>query len=81
MGACEADGTFETLDPGNGRMLARVAAAEAGDVYDAVGAARNAFRHSGWASMAPSDRAVILHRIADLMISTRLLSRKLNHLM
>jgi acyl-CoA reductase-like NAD-dependent aldehyde dehydrogenase len=59
--------TFVTLDPGNGRMLARVAAADAADVNAAVGAAHQAFRHSGWATMSNNDRAVILHRLADLV--------------
>ena len=60
-------GTFETLDPGNGRVLARVAAADAADIDAAVHAARHAFRHSGWASMSNNNRAVILHRLADLV--------------
>lgn len=60
-------GTFETVDPGNGRVLARVAAAEAADINDAVGAARYAFCHSSWATQPFNDRAVILHRLADLV--------------
>ena len=63
----KAGGTFETLDPGNGRVLARVAAADAMDIDAAVGAARHAFGHSGWATMSNNDRAVILHRLADLV--------------
>jgi acyl-CoA reductase-like NAD-dependent aldehyde dehydrogenase len=63
----KAGGTFETLDPGNGRVLARVSAADSTDIDAAVSAARHAFRHSGWASMASNDRAVILHRLADLV--------------
>jgi acyl-CoA reductase-like NAD-dependent aldehyde dehydrogenase len=63
----KAGGTFETLDPGNGRMLARVAAADATDVNAAVRAAHHAFRHSDWATMSNNDRAVILHRLADLV--------------
>lgn len=60
-------GTFETLDPGNGSVLARVAAADAMDVNAAVRAAHQAFRNSGWATMSNNDRAVILHRLADLV--------------
>jgi acyl-CoA reductase-like NAD-dependent aldehyde dehydrogenase len=63
----DAGGTFQSLDPGNGRMLARVAAADATDVDAAVRSAHHAFRHSGWASMPNNDRAVILHRLADLV--------------
>ncbi len=59
--------TFETLDPGNGTVLARIAAGDAADVELAVADAHAAFRRSGWATMPPNDRAVILHRLADLI--------------
>jgi aldehyde dehydrogenase (NAD+) len=59
--------TFETRDPGTGRVLARVAAGDAVDVDAAVSAAHEAFRRSGWATMPANDRAVILHRLADLI--------------
>lgn len=58
---------FETCDPGNGTVLARVAAAEVHDVNAAVCSAREAFRTSGWATMSANQRAVILHRLADLI--------------
>ncbi len=59
--------TFDTLDPGTGGILATLAAGDAGDVDAAVAAARKAFETSGWATMPPADRAVILHRLADLI--------------
>jgi len=59
--------TFETLDPGEGRVLAKVSAGDVADVEAAVAAAQVAFRKSGWATMPVSDRAVILHRLADLI--------------
>ncbi len=59
--------TFDTLDPGTGGVLATLAAADASDVDAAVGAARRAFTSSGWATMLPKDRSVILHRLADLI--------------
>jgi aldehyde dehydrogenase (NAD+) len=59
--------TFETRDPGEGKVLANVAAGEATDVDAAVAAADEAFRKSGWATMPVNDRAVILHRLADLI--------------
>jgi aldehyde dehydrogenase (NAD+) len=63
-----ADGkTFETRDPGTGQVLARVAAGDKTDVDRAVTAAQEAFRQSGWAQMPANDRAVILHRLADLI--------------
>jgi len=60
-------GGFETRDPGNGSVLAAVAAGDAPDVDRAVQAAHTAFRKSGWASMAADDRAAVLHRLADLV--------------
>jgi aldehyde dehydrogenase (NAD+) len=59
--------TFETRDPGEGKVLANVVAGEARDVEAAVAAAQEAFRKSGWATMPLNDRAVILHRLADLI--------------
>jgi len=59
--------TFETLDPGTGKHLATVAAAGSVDVDAAVTEARRAFNKSGWATMPAKDRAVILHRLADLI--------------
>jgi len=58
---------FDTLDPGTGERVASVAAGEAGDVDRAVQAARKAFEKSGWATMPANDRAVLLHRLADLV--------------
>lgn len=59
--------TFDAVDPGTGDVIAKVAAGDARDVDLAVQAARTAFRKSGWATMPPNDRAVILHRLADLI--------------
>jgi aldehyde dehydrogenase (NAD+) len=59
--------SFETRDPGEGKPIARVAAGDKRDVDEAVEAARTAFKKSGWATMPPNDRAVYLHRLADLV--------------
>lgn len=59
--------TFETFDPGKGTVLATVSAGDSADVSGAVAAAQEAFRKSGWATMPVNDRAVILHRLADLI--------------
>jgi len=63
-----ADGsTFEAVDPGDGSVLATVAEGKAEDVDRAVSAARKAFAESDWATMPANDRAVLLHRLADLV--------------
>jgi aldehyde dehydrogenase (NAD+) len=60
-------GRIETRDPGSGKVLAEVAAAEQEDVNRAVEAAQRAFKTSGWPELPANDRAVILHRLADLI--------------
>src|SRR5579859_1188925 len=59
--------TFVTRDPGTGKVIAPVASGEQSDVDDAVKAAQKAFVYGGWAEMPANDRAVILHRLADLI--------------
>src|ERR1700720_1066749 len=60
-------GVFRTFDPGTGEALAEIYEATPQDVDDAVGAAKQAFLNSGWANLAPNERAVYLHRLADLV--------------
>lgn len=60
-------GHFETRDPGTGEVLAEVAEGTAADIDRAVQAATTAFRKTTWATMPANDRAVILHRLADLV--------------
>ncbi|HSW46626.1 MAG TPA: aldehyde dehydrogenase family protein [Phycisphaerae bacterium] len=60
-------GTFQTLDPGSGSVLAAVAEGKTADVDAAVQAAGEAFRKSDWAKMPVNDRAVQIHRLADLV--------------
>jgi acyl-CoA reductase-like NAD-dependent aldehyde dehydrogenase len=63
-----ADGrTFETLDPATGRPIARIAHAGAADVDRAVAAARAAFEQGPWHSISAADRALLIHRLADLI--------------
>jgi len=64
VAACNGE-VFETRDPGSRNRLAEVCAMQPDDVNRAVAAAADAFAHSGWATMAPNDRGVLLHRLAD----------------
>src|SRR5258708_35028324 len=59
--------TFETRDPGEGKVLANVAAGDAPDVDAAGGAAQGAVRQNGWGTMAGQSRAVVFHRLAELI--------------
>ena len=63
--AASEGGTFETHDPGSGQKLASVPNFSARDVDSAVAAAQKAFDTSGWATMPPNERGVLLHRLAD----------------
>lgn len=57
--------TFATIDPGNGRELARVAQGDAADIDRAVAAARKAF--TGWRRVKPYERQELLLRLATLV--------------
>ena len=57
-------GTFETVDPSNEGVIARVAAATAEDIDDAVAAARQAFDEGPWPRMSGAARGDVLRRIA-----------------
>src|SRR5512136_1702388 len=59
--------TFEVRDPGDDRVSATVEAGDAPDVDRAVEAAQAAFRKPGWADLPANDRAVLLHRLADVV--------------
>jgi acyl-CoA reductase-like NAD-dependent aldehyde dehydrogenase len=69
--AAASGATLQTRDPGNGNVLASFAGGDAADVECAVRAAREAFLRSGWATMPANDRAVVLHRLADLVDKNR----------
>ncbi|UVJ42147.1 aldehyde dehydrogenase family protein [Pseudomonas sp. LS1212] len=58
-------GTFETIDPSNEAVIAKVAAATAADVDLAVKAARRAFDEGPWPQMSGAERAKILRAIAN----------------
>ena len=62
----ETDAEIESIDPATENVYATVDAAEAEDVDAAVEAARDAVDRDGeWRSMAPADRATMLHEFAD----------------
>jgi aldehyde dehydrogenase (NAD+) len=59
--------TFQTVDPGSAEVLAEVAACGSQEIEQAVHAAEKAFRESPWAKLPANERAVFLHRLADLV--------------
>ena len=58
--------TFESRNPSNGKLLARVAKGAEADINLAVAAARKAFE-GPWSKMKPADRQKILLKFADLV--------------
>jgi 5-carboxymethyl-2-hydroxymuconic-semialdehyde dehydrogenase len=66
---CESagGGTFETVDPATGDVLADVAAGGPEDVDAAVRAARRAFDEGPWPRLKAGERAAVLERIAALL--------------
>jgi aldehyde dehydrogenase (NAD+) len=58
--------TYTTISPATEEPLAEVAQATPQEVEAAVAAARDAFEH-GWSSLAPSERAKYLFRIARIL--------------
>jgi betaine-aldehyde dehydrogenase len=59
-------GTFTTLNPATGKPLAEIASASAADVDTAVAAAGEAL-HGDWAAIPPSQKGILLTRLADLV--------------
>ena len=60
-------GTFETVNPATGKVLARVAAGGKAEIDKAVVAARRSFEAGVWSGMAPRERKKALLRLADLV--------------
>lgn len=58
--------TFETINPATKEVLCLVAEAEKEDIDRAVKAARKAL-NGPWSSLTPSQRGLLLYRLADLM--------------
>ena len=59
--------TFDTFDPGSGRVIAKVAECDAADVDKAVAAARAAFESGPWSRMTGSERARMMWKLAELI--------------
>jgi len=60
-------GSFATRNPATGEVIEEIGFASEADVDAAVAAAEAAFSSSAWRDLAPSARADLLYRLADLM--------------
>ncbi len=59
--------TFDSTDPSNGEVWARIPEATAADVDRAVRAAEHAMREGPWSKMTPTARGKTLRKLGDLM--------------
>ena len=59
--------TFATINPATGEEICQVAAADEGDVDEAVKAARAAFEEGPWRKMSAAERGRLLNKLADLI--------------
>lgn len=60
--------TFKTTNPANLEVIAEIQEGDAADIEKAVAAAKAAFElGSTWRRMDASDRAVLMHKLADLI--------------
>ncbi|MGC1661345.1 MAG: aldehyde dehydrogenase family protein, partial [Candidatus Acidiferrales bacterium] len=59
--------TFPTYNPSTGEVLANVAEGDKEDIDRAVAAARAAFKRGPWRKLAPSERARLMWKLADLL--------------
>lgn len=69
--AAAAGGQRDVVNPFDSSVVAKVDEADATDVGRAVAAARRAYDRGDWARSAPTDRAALLYRVADLLIRDR----------
>ncbi len=60
-------GTMDVFEPSTGDKLTTIAAASGDDVGKAVRSADAAFKDGPWSRMAPSERELVLFRLADLI--------------
>ena len=60
-------GTFDSIDPSSGEVLATVSKATKADVDRAVRSAQAAFEGKAWGGIAPAERGRIMQRIAQTL--------------
>lgn len=58
---------FESLDPSNGELVAKVQRAGTQDINDAVDAAKNAFYSKEWRDLSAQERGGLLLKISELI--------------
>ncbi len=62
---------FETVNPANGKVIARIRANTPEEVMEAERAAREAFEDGRWSGKSPGERKEILLRLSDMLLEHR----------
>ncbi len=60
--------TFATKNPFNGKVIANLPACDSADVDAAVASARASFESGVWSALHPTERKVVLSKLADLIM-------------
>jgi len=68
----KAGNIMETINPADGKVLAKVAACDYNDVNYAVEVSRDAFNSGEWSTKHPSERKELLLKLADLIEKNQL---------
>ena len=68
----KAGNIMETINPADGKVLAKVAACDYNDVDYAVEVSRDAFNSGEWSTKHPSERKELLLKLADLIEKNQL---------
>jgi len=59
--------TYASINPANGKTIARIAACEPEDIERAVKIARRTFASGAWSGMKPADRKTVLLKFVELL--------------
>ncbi|XP_070803916.1 mitochondrial 10-formyltetrahydrofolate dehydrogenase isoform X2 [Pituophis catenifer annectens] len=63
----EGGNTYDSINPTDGSVIAKVSLATVSDVDRAVAAAKDAFEYGEWGKMNARERGQLMYRLADLM--------------
>ena len=61
----ESKQSFDSINPFNQEIVARVSRANVADTQKAIQAARNVFDNSGWRNISGNERAAMLKAVSD----------------
>ena len=65
--SAKSGATRDIIDPGNGKLIAKVPESAKEDVVLAIKAARKAFEEGSWRKTSALDRSKLLFKVADLI--------------